>query len=117
MSRDRKRNRRDRHHRRNDHRDHKRDRNHDSLTAASTAFSDDPIISGGDSGYREREHGDDHDRYDSSPDDHRDDDVRSVGGVVYVDDGEHSLGGGDDHHEGDHNRDHFSLITAPDPLA
>lgn len=113
MSRDRKRNRRDRDHHRNDHRDHKRNRNRDSLTAAS--FSDDPIISGGDSNDHESDH--DGERHYGSRDDHREDDGRRLGSVVYSDDSEHSLGGSDSHHDRDDHRDHLSLMTAPDPLA
>ena len=109
MSRDHKRSKRDRDHRR----DHNKDDGHRSkaLRASADNFSNDPIISGGESGRYEREHdGSDHH---SGQDDHH-----GYGHEVYHDESEHSLGGSSiDHHDGDHDSDRFSLIAAADPLA
>ena len=109
MSRDRQRNHRDRDHRREHHDDHKGRRR--SMNASVDSFSDDPIISGGESGRYERDHdGRDHS---SGYDDHH-----GYGHEVYHDESEDSLSGSSiDHHESDHDSDRFSLIASTDPLA
>ena len=109
MSRDRQRNHRNRDNRRERHDDHKgRSR---ALSASADSFSDDPIISGGESGRYEGERdGSDHS---SGYDDHH-----GYGHEVYHDESDYSLGGSSiNHHESDHDSDRFSLIAAPDPLA
>ncbi|MEY3964118.1 MAG: hypothetical protein RLZZ106_1373 [Cyanobacteriota bacterium] len=108
MSRDRQRNQRDRH-RRDRHNDHNHRRQ--SLSTSADNFSNDPIISGGESGLDEREHkGRDHH---NGHDDHH-----GYGHEVYHDESEYSLGGSSiDHHDSDHESDRFSLIATPDPLA
>lgn len=109
MSRDRQRNERDRRNRRDRRHDH--DHRRRALSTSADTFSDDPIISGGESGRYERDHaGSDHS---SGYDDHH-----GYGHEVYHDDAEYALGGSSiDHHESDHDSDRFSLIAAPDPLA
>ncbi|MEY3963544.1 MAG: hypothetical protein RLZZ106_799 [Cyanobacteriota bacterium] len=111
MSRDRQRNHRDRDHRREHHDDHKGRRR--ELSASAGSFSDDPIISGGETGRYEGDHdGGDHS---SGYDDHH-----GYGHEVYHDESEYSLGGSSvNHHDNDNanDSDRFSLIAAPDPLA
>ena len=109
MSRDRQRNHRERDHRRERHDDHKGRRR--SLSTSADTFSDDPIISGGESGRYERERdGRDHS---NGHDEHH-----GYGREIYDDESEYSLGGSSiDHHDNDYDSDRFSLIAAPDPLA
>ncbi len=96
------------------HRRHDRDR--ESLSTASEAFSDDPVISGGHSNH----HGGERDDRRHN-DNHHDDDHRGMGNVVDHNEIESSFGSSEYHRDRDdlrdNGRDDFSLMTAPDPLA